>query len=158
LVSQLFELEVPEISSGQLEIKSIARDPGSRSKIAVFSKEQDLDPVGSTIGQKGSRVGAVINELGGEKVDIIEYSEKPELYIKNALLPAKALEVKILSKNRALALVLPEQLSLAIGRNGQNVRLAAELTGWKIDIQPIEKSPSKEDISKPEKEEVKENN
>lgn len=135
LVSKLFELEVPEISSGQVEIKSIAREPGSRSKIALFTKEEGLDPVGSAIGQRGSRVGAVIAELGGEKIDIIEYSEKAEDFIKNALLPAKVLEVKILPKNRALALVPEDQLSLAIGRGGQNVRLAARLTNWKIDIQ-----------------------
>lgn len=135
LVSKLFELEVPEIASGQVEIKAIAREPGSRSKIAVLSKEKDLDPVGSCIGQRGSRVGVVINELGGEKIDIVEYSEDPEIFIKNALSPAKVLEVKILPKNTALALVPKEQLSLAIGRDGQNVRLAAKLTGWKIDVQ-----------------------
>lgn len=144
IVSKLFELEVPEISSGQIEIKSIAREPGSRSKIAVHANEEGLDPVGSCIGQRGSRVGAVIAELGGEKIDIIEYLDSPEKYIKNALSPAKILEVKILPKNKALCLTLQDQLSLAIGREGQNVRLATRLTGWKIDVQAIEQETSAE--------------
>ncbi len=144
IVSKLFELEVPEISSGQIEIKSIAREPGSRSKIAVHANEEGLDPVGSCIGQRGSRVGAVIAELGGEKIDIIEYLDSPEKYIKNALSPAKILEVKILPKNKALCLTLQDQLSLAIGKEGQNVRLAARLTGWKIDVQAIEQETSAE--------------
>jgi transcription termination/antitermination protein NusA len=135
LVSRLFELEVPEIAAGQIEIKAIAREPGSRTKIAVFSKEPGLDPVGSCIGQRGSRVGAVISELGGEKIDIIEYSENHETFIKNALSPAKVLDLKIGPKNTALCFVSKDQLSLAIGRDGQNVRLAAKLTGWKIDVE-----------------------
>jgi N utilization substance protein A len=138
LVSKLFELEVPEIVSGQIKIKAIAREPGSRTKIAIFSEEEGLDPIGSAIGQRGSRVGAVITELGGEKIDIIEYTEDQEQYIKNALSPAKVKEVKIMPKNTALALVEKDQLSLAIGREGQNVRLAANLTGWKIDVKSIE--------------------
>ena len=160
LVSKLFELEVPEISSGQVEIKSIAREPGSRSKIAVFTKEEGLDPVGSCIGQRGSRVGAVIAELGGEKIDIVEYSEDANTYIKNALSPAKVLEVKILPKNKALCLVPGDQLSLAIGRDGQNVRLAAKLTGWKIDVKALdqekEEKETKEVVQKEPKEEEKE--
>lgn len=158
LVSKLFELEVPEISSGQIEIKSIAREPGSRSKVAVFTKEEGLDPVGSCIGQRGSRVGAVITELAGEKIDIIEYSADEATYIKSALSPAKVLEVKILPKNKALALVPQEQLSLAIGRDGQNVRLAAKLTGWKIDVKAPEqeKEGARPEREKKEEKEAKE--
>lgn len=148
LVSKLFELEVPEIASGQVQINSIAREPGSRSKIAVSSIEEGIDPIGAVVGQRGTRVMAVINELGGEKIDIIEYSDEPEKYIANSLSPAKVLEVKILPKNKALVLVPEEQLSLAIGRDGQNVRLAAKLTGWKIDV----KTPESEELE--EKEEL----
>lgn len=144
LVSKLFELEVPEISAGQVEIKSIAREAGSRTKIAVASTVEGIDPIGAAIGQRGTRVQAVINELGGEKIDIIEYSDEPEKYIANALSPAKVLEVKILPKNKALALVPEDQLSLAIGKDGQNVRLAAKLTGWKIDVRPPEKVEKEE--------------
>jgi len=139
LVSKLFELEVPEISAGQVEIKSIAREPGSRTKIAVATKVEGIDPIGAAVGQRGTRVQAVINELGGEKIDIIEYSEEPEKYITNSLSPAKVLEVKIEPKNKALAIVPEDQLSLAIGKDGQNVRLAAKLTGWKIDVRSPEK-------------------
>jgi N utilization substance protein A len=133
-VSKLFELEVPEIQAGQVEIKSIAREAGSRTKIAVASRAEGIDPIGSCVGQRGVRVQAVISELGGEKIDIVEYSEEPEKYITNSLSPAKVLEVKILPKNKALAIVPDDQLSLAIGRDGQNVRLAAKLTNWKIDV------------------------
>lgn len=143
-LSKLFELEVPEISAGSVTIKSIAREPGSRSKIAVVSLAEGVDPIGSMVGQRGTRVMAVINELGGEKIDIIQYSEKPEEYIANALSPAKSMEVKILPKNRALVIVPEDQLSLAIGKEGQNVRLAAKLTGWKIDVRS---SVSKEEGS-----------
>ncbi len=139
LISKLFELEVPEISSGQVQIKSIAREPGSRSKIAVASEKKEIDPIGAAVGQRGTRVMAVINELGGEKIDIIEYSEDPGKYITNSLSPAKVLEVKIIPKNKALAVVPEDQLSLAIGKDGQNVRLAAKLTGWKIDVRSAEK-------------------
>jgi len=149
LISKLFELEVPEISSGQVQIKSIAREAGSRSKIAVASNMKEIDPIGSAVGQRGTRVMAVINELGGEKIDIIEYSEDPEKYIINSLSPAKVLEVKIMPKNKALAIVPEDQLSLAIGKNGQNVRLAAKLTGWKIDVrspEAIEKPKTKKTV------------
>ncbi len=139
LVSRLFELEVPEISAGQVVVKSIAREAGSRTKIAVASTIEGIDPIGAAVGQRGTRVQVVINELGGEKIDIIEYSEEPEKYIANALSPAKVLEVKIMPKNKALAIVPEDQLSLAIGKGGQNVRLAAKLTGWKIDVRPPEK-------------------
>ncbi len=138
LLSKLFELEVPEVSAGSVVIKSVAREQGSRSKIAVSSKVEGVDPIGSMVGQRGTRVQAVINELGGEKIDIIEYSEEPEKYIANSLAPAKVLEVKIMPRNKALAVVDESQLSLAIGKDGQNVRLAAKLTGWKIDVRSPE--------------------
>ena len=141
-ISKLFELEVPEIATGQVEIKAIAREPGSRTKIAVFSNVKEIDPIGSVVGQRGTRVLAVINELGGEKIDIVEYSDEPETFIKNALSPAKVSEVKILPKNKALCLVSEDQLSLAIGKDGQNVRLAAKLTGWKIDVKALEREKS----------------
>ncbi len=134
LISRLFELEVPEIAQGQVEIKAIAREAGSRSKVAVESNEDGIDPIGSAVGQRGTRVMAIINELGGEKIDIIEWSENPDEFITNALSPAKVEEVRILPKNRALCIVPEDQLSLAIGKEGQNVRLAAKLTGWKIDV------------------------
>ncbi|OGZ19872.1 MAG: transcription termination factor NusA [Candidatus Nealsonbacteria bacterium RIFCSPHIGHO2_01_FULL_38_55] len=137
LISRLFELEVPEISAGQVVVRSIAREPGARSKIAVESTEQGIDPIGSAVGQRGTRVMAVISELGGEKIDIIEYSEKPEEFIANALSPAKVVDVKLLEKNKALCLVPDDQLSLAIGKDGQNVRLAAKLTGWKINVKSV---------------------
>jgi N utilization substance protein A len=153
LISKLFELEVPEISQGQVEIKAIAREAGSRSKIAVFSKEEGIDPIGSAVGQRGTRVMAVINELGGEKIDIIEYSEKPEDFIINALSPAKVDEVKIMPKNKALCIVPDDQLSLAIGKDGQNVRLAAKLTGWKIDVRTVETAD--QGVEEEEEKEVK---
>jgi N utilization substance protein A len=144
LISKLFELEVPEISAGQVQIKSIAREAGSRSKVAVASDAEGIDPIGSAVGQRGTRVMAVINELGGEKIDIIEYSDDPAKYVSNSLSPAKVLEVKILPKNKALAIVPEDQLSLAIGKDGQNVRLAAKLTGWKIDVKAAESSEAEE--------------
>jgi len=147
LVSKLFELEVPEISSGSVEIKSIAREAGSRTKIAVLSLEEGVDPIGAVVGQRGTRVQVVINELGGEKIDIIEYSDDPKIYLSNSLSPAEVEEIKIMPKNTALAIVPHNQLSLAIGKDGQNVRLAAKLTGWKIDV----RSPSGEE-TKVEKE------
>jgi len=154
LISKLFELEVPEISSGQVQIKSIAREAGSRSKIAVVSSVEGIDPIGSAVGQRGTRVMAVINELGGEKIDIIEYSEDSSRYITNSLSPAKVLEVKIMPKNKALAIVPEDQLSLAIGKDGQNVRLAAKLTGWKIDVRASEAEEGEEVKEKTEKEKV----
>lgn len=135
MLSKLFELEVPEIASGAVEIKSIAREAGSRSKIAVTSTEEGVDPIGSCVGQKGTRVQAVINELGGEKIDIIEWSEEPAKFIANALAPAKVLNVDIDNETKIAKVEVPEdQLSLAIGKRGQNVRLAAKLTEWKIDV------------------------
>jgi N utilization substance protein A len=138
LVSKLFELEVPEIAAGTVAIKSIAREAGSRTKISVASSEEEIDPIGAAVGQRGTRVQVIINELGGEKIDIIEHSDDPQKYISNALSPAKVLDVKIMPKNKALAIVPEDQLSLAIGKDGQNVRLAAKLTGWKIDVRSSE--------------------
>ncbi|MBI4359359.1 MAG: transcription termination/antitermination protein NusA [Candidatus Nealsonbacteria bacterium] len=143
LISRLFELEVPEIASGQVQIKSIAREAGSRSKVAVFSNDERIDPIGAAVGQRGTRVMTVINELGGEKIDIINWSDDPADLIANALSPAKVLEVKTEEKNLALAIVPEDQLSLAIGKDGQNVRLAAKLTGWKIDVRSEAESSSK---------------
>jgi len=134
MISQLFELEVPEIGAGTVEIKSIAREAGSRTKIAVSSNEDGVDPVGSCVGQKGTRVTAVISEIGGEKIDIIEWSEDPENFVSNAMSPAKVTKVEVFPRHIAKVYVPEEQLSLAIGKNGQNVRLAAKLTGWKIDV------------------------
>lgn len=136
LVQELFRMEVPEIDSGAVEVKGIAREAGSRTKIAVISNEEGVDPIGSLVGQKGVRVQTVINELGGEKIDIILWDEKVQTYIAAALAPAKILDVKLVDEERkeALVEVSEDQFSLAIGRRGQNVRLAAKLTGWKIDV------------------------
>ena len=135
MVRKLFELEVPEIYNGAVEIKSVAREAGSRSKIAVMSTQDGVDPIGSCVGQRGSRVQTVMAELGGEKIDIVEYSDDPVKYIANALSPAKILNVQLDEANKEAKVgVLEDQLSLAIGKAGQNVRLAARLTGWKIDI------------------------
>lgn len=135
MVRKLFAIEVPEISAGSVEIKAIAREAGSRTKIAVFSNQKNIDPVGSCVGQRGTRVQTVIGELGGEKIDIVEWSDDPVKFISNALSPAKILSIKVNPEAQsAIAEVRDDQMSLAIGRNGQNVRLAAKLTGWKIDI------------------------
>lgn len=135
MVRKLFELEVPEIFNGSVEIKAVAREAGSRSKIAVISNQDGIDPIGSCVGQKGSRVQTVMAELGGEKIDIIEWSDDAVKLIANALSPAKILNVQLDEANKEAKVgVLEDQLSLAIGKAGQNVRLAARLTGWKIDI------------------------
>ncbi len=135
-LEKLFETEAPEIANGAVVVKSVAREAGSRTKIAVASKDSHIDPVGSMVGQRGVRVSTVMSELGGEKIDIIEWSEDPEKFIEDALSPAKTLEVKINEEEKqATVLVSEDQQSLAIGKGGQNVRLAAKLTGWKIDIQ-----------------------
>lgn len=134
-VSKLFELEVPEITSGAVEIRSIAREAGSRSKVAVLSNEEGIDPVGSCVGQKGVRVSTVIGELGGEKIDIIEWDEDQARFIANALSPAHVIDVEThVDTKEARVMVVDDQLSLAIGKGGQNVRLAAKLTGWRIDV------------------------
>ncbi|NTV40663.1 MAG: transcription termination/antitermination protein NusA [Candidatus Moranbacteria bacterium] len=135
MVRKLFELEVPEIFAGTVEIKAIAREAGARSKIAVYSNEEGIDPIGSCVGQKGTRVQAVIDELSGEKIDIILWNEKPEKFIAAAISPAKVIEVKLDADRKEAKVLVPEdQLSLAIGKQGQNVRLAAKLVGWKIDV------------------------
>jgi N utilization substance protein A len=132
---RMFELEVPEIHAGTVEIKAIAREAGSRSKIAVASRQEGLDPVGATVGQRGGRVQAVVAELGGEKIDVIPWSDDPAVFVANALSPAQVVGVVIDEENRIAAVTVPERmLSLAIGREGQNARLAAKLTGWRIDI------------------------
>lgn len=142
IVRKLFELEVPEIYNGSVEIKSIAREAGSRTKIAVYSTQDGIDPVGACVGQRGTRVQTVMNELNGEKIDIIEWSDDPVKFIANALQPAKILNVKLdMEEKSAKVGVLEDQLSLAIGKAGQNVRLAARLTGWKIDINGEKVSP-----------------
>jgi transcription termination/antitermination protein NusA len=133
-VIKLFELEVPEIADGTVEIKQITRESGSRTKVAVASNTDGIDPVGSAVGQRGTRVMAVTNELGNEKIDIIEWSDEAEKFVANALSPAKIKLVEIMPRREAKVLVAEDQLSLAIGKGGQNVRLAAKLTGWKIDV------------------------
>lgn len=135
LLKRLFELEVPEIHEGIVEIKSVVREPGSRSKIAVYSQDENVDPVGACVGHKGMRVQTIVNELKGEKIDIIKWSSEPAEYVANALSPAKVSAVDIQENEKIARVVVPDyQLSLAIGKEGQNARLAAKLTGWKIDI------------------------
>jgi len=153
LISKLFELEVPEIQGGQLEIRSIAREPGSRTKIAVSTQSDEIDAIGSMVGQRGVRVTAVMSELGGEKIDIIEYNEDPVKFILNALSPAKISDVLIGENNTATVVVPQDQLSLAIGRDGQNVRLAAKLTGWKLDIKGEGEQNEEEELDIDEDEE-----
>lgn len=135
IVREIFKQEIPEIASGVIEIKGVARDPGFRSKVAVATSDPAVDPIGSCIGQRGSRINTIIEELGGEKIDIIQYSEDAVQYISHSLSPAKVLEVELNEEQKsAKASVGPEQFSVAIGRGGQNVRLASELTGWKINV------------------------
>lgn len=137
LVKRLFELEVPEIFDGTVEIKSIAREAGSRTKMAVWAEDPVIDPIGACVGPKGGRVASVVNELGGEKIDIVKYSEVPEEFIAAALAPSEVLEVTLLDEGKSCRVIVPDnQLSLAIGKEGQNARLAAKLTGYKIDIKP----------------------
>ena len=134
-VRKLLEFEIPEIYEGVIEIKSVSRDPGYRSKVAVYSPDPNIDPVGSCVGQKGVRIQNVINELHGEKIDVIEWNEDPAIYIASALLPAQILAVDIKDEEKFAQVIVPDdQLSLAIGKAGQNARLAARLTNWKIDI------------------------
>ena len=144
LVRRLFELETPEIADGQVEIRNIAREPGSRSKIAVRAAMEDVDPVGACVGPRGGRVGAVVEELHGEKIDIVVWSEDPCAYVRAALSPADVLSVTVVSTTpKACQVIVPDnQLSLAIGKEGQNARLAARLTGYKIDIKPESQMPA----------------
>jgi len=175
ILRKLFKLEVPEIASGTVQIKSIAREAGSRSKVAVASKEDNVDPIGSAVGQRGTRVQTVINEIGGEKIDIIEWQEEPTKFIAKALAPAKIIRVEVKgNKDRkkgneakdehmsreAVVYVTADQLSLAIGKEGQNVRLAAKLTGWKIDIveDKLEEEKKQEDKAEDKQEKKQEIN
>ncbi|MGP4075638.1 transcription termination factor NusA [Halobacillus sp. K22] len=135
LLKRLFEMEVPEIYDGTVEVRSVAREAGDRSKISVYAEDQEIDPVGSCVGQRGQRVQAIVNELKGEKIDIVQWSEDPIEYVSNALSPSKVVEVLVDEEEKATTVIVPDyQLSLAIGKRGQNARLAAKLTGWKIDI------------------------
>lgn len=150
LVKRLFELEVPEIYDGTVEIKSIAREAGSRTKLAVWSEESNVDPIGACVGPRGSRVNTIVEELKGEKVDIIKWSEDPAEYIAAALAPADVLSVDVNEEGKNCRVVVPDdQLSLAIGKEGQNARLAAKLTGWKIDIKP-QSAPADEPVAEDE--------
>jgi N utilization substance protein A len=135
LLRRLFELEVPEIHDGVVQLKSVAREPGLRSKIAVYSADENVDPVGACVGHRGIRVQMIVNELRGEKIDVVRWSDNPEEFIANALSPARVIAVEIFEQDRCARVIVPDyQLSLAIGREGQNARLAAKLTSWKIDI------------------------
>lgn len=148
LVRHLFMLEVPEIFAGTVEIKAIAREAGSRTKIAVATSEEGVDPIGSCVGQKGTRVQSVIDELGGEKIDIIEWNENPEKFIGAALSPAKVLAATLDEEEKQAVVKVPsDQLSLAIGKRGQNVRLAAKLTGWRIDVTSDQEAAADESVS-----------
>ncbi len=136
-VRKIFELEIPEIASGDVKIKNIARDPGSRSKVAIFTEKANIDPVGACVGNHGIRINTIVSELNGEKIDLILYSDDPLEYIARSLSPAKVLSVETNESLNASRVIVPDdKLSLAIGKNGQNVRLAARLTGWKIEVKP----------------------
>jgi len=173
IVRELFMTEVPEIASGAVEIKAISREAGSRTKIAVIATEENIDPVGSCVGQRGARVQTIINELGGEKIDIIEWNQDVKTFITNSLSPAEIIDIDIDEENKIASVkVADDQLSLAIGRHGQNARLAAKLTGWKIDIisnnpkakteetekeaSPTDESPSEESVEGEDSKESKE--
>ena len=157
-VRKLLEFEIPEIYEGVIEIKSVSRDPGNRSKVAVYSPDPNIDPVGSCVGQKGVRIQNVINELNGEKIDVIEWNEDPSIYIASALLPAEVMAVDIKEKEKTAQVIVPDnQLSLAIGKSGQNARLAARLTDWTIDIKSesqfrkiLEESPKEDEDTESE--------
>ena len=152
LVKRLFELEVPEIYDGTVEVKSIAREAGSRTKIAVWSEDPNVDPIGACVGPRGQRVNSIVEELHGEKMDIIKYSEDPAEYVAAALAPADVISVTVEEEGKSCRVIVPDdQLSLAIGKEGQNARLAARLTGWKIDIKP-ESAPEEEFVAASEEE------
>jgi N utilization substance protein A len=170
ILKKVFYLEIPEVANGLVELKAVAREAGSRSKVAIWTDAENVDPVGSCVGQRGSRIQTIISELGGEKVDIIEYSENAEKFIANSLAPAKVVDIKLIeSEHKAIVKVDSDKLSLAIGKSGQNVRLAAHLTGWKIDIisdgdevvatdsdESVEKEPVSEEVVSEEVVEKKE--
>jgi len=146
ILKKIFYLEIPEIANGLIELKSVARDAGARSKVAVWTDAENVDPIGSCVGQRGARIQTVIQEIGGEKIDIVEYSDSPVKFITNALSPAQVIGVDINEdKKEAVVTVAEDQLSLAIGKGGQNARLAAQLTGWKIDISSSELKDKAED-------------
>lgn len=145
---RLFEREVPEIYDGTVEIKAIAREAGDRSKVAVYARDPNVDPVGACVGPKGARVQAIVQELAGEKIDIVRWSKDPESFVASALQPAKVLHVEVFDEDKATRVIVPDhQLSLAIGKKGQNARLAAKLTGWKIDIKSESQVSSSEGTS-----------
>lgn len=146
-LGELFKMEVPEIGAGTVEVKSISREAGARSKIAVYASDSHIDPIGSMVGQRGVRVNTVMSELGGEKIDIIEWSEDPKEFIESALSPAKIIDIKINETDKnAIVEVTEDQQSLAIGKGGQNVRLAAKLTGWRIDIQSVKADDTEDGV------------
>jgi len=143
IIKRLFELEVPEIFNGQVEIKAIAREPGSRSKVAVYARQEGIDPIGACVGVRGTRINNVVNELNGEKVDIILWSSDPAQFVANALSPVKPIKVELRESDHTALVTVPEkQLSLAIGKDGQNARLAARLTGWRVDVARPAEGPS----------------
>ncbi len=154
LVKRLFENEVPEIKQGIVQVKSIARDPGQRTKIAIYSEDPSIDAVGACVGGKGARVNAIVSELGGEKIDIIPWSENPLEFISSSLSPARVIKVIQTGDESAMAIVPDDKLSLAIGRSGQNARLAVKLTGWKIDVKSESAAMQDEDLMPSEVEEV----
>ena len=155
LVKRLFELNVPEIEQGLVEVKSIAREAGSRTKLAVCATQENIDPVGACVGPRGGRVGAVVDELRGEKMDIVVWSEDPEQFIASALSPADVISVTVQPGTKACRVIVPDdQLSLAIGKEGQNARLAARLTGYKIDIKPASRADEPEPEQTPAEEEA----
>jgi transcription termination/antitermination protein NusA len=156
-LTKLFEAEVPELAQGIVEVKGVVREPGSRAKIAVHSNDSHIDPVGALVGQRGVRVAVVTSELGGEKIDVVEWSENAGEFVKEALKPAQVMDIELVEdENRASVLVADDQQSLAIGRGGQNVRLAARLTGWKIDIRSAGGDKQEEKKEEPTEEKVEE--
>lgn len=161
LVKRLFELEVPEIAEGTVEFKGIAREPGSRSKVAVYARVEGLDPIGSCVGVRGTRINNIVNELNGEKIDIIEWNADPATYVSNAMSPVKPTSVELREEDHTAMVYVPEkQLSLAIGKDGQNARLAARLTSWRVDVikpeSKDEETPAIETVTEPENEAVTE--
>ncbi len=156
-LAKLFETEAPEIAQGSVEIKIVAREAGSRSKIAVVSHDPHIDPIGSLVGQRGVRVSTVTSELSGEKIDIVEWNEDPAIFIEEALSPAEVITIELNEKeHRAIVTVSDDEQSLAIGKGGQNVRLAAKLTGWKIDIKSAGKKVEEKDEDDEDEKEEKE--
>jgi N utilization substance protein A len=148
IIKRLFELEVPEIFSGQVEIKAIAREPGSRSKVAVWARQEGIDPIGACVGMRGTRINNVVNELNGEKIDIIQWDTDNKQFIANALSPVKPISVELRESDHTALVTVPEkQLSLAIGKEGQNARLAARLTGWRVDVARAAGGPRSPDSS-----------